>query len=230
MKTIGLIGGMSWESSKVYYELINRRVKELLGGSHSAKTLMISVDFAEIERLTFAGDWKGIGNKMEQASYQLEQGGADFILLCTNTIHMVKDRIEGATSLPFIHIAEAVGEQIKAAGIQKVGLLGTRFTMEMEFYKKVLEEKFGIETLVPDEQGRQTVHDIIYDELVKGVFENSSRMKCAEIIKELEIEGAEGIILGCTELPLLLDSSDASVSMFDTTKIHAYKAVDLALE
>ncbi len=230
MKTIGLIGGMSWESTKIYYELINKRTKDLLGGSHSAKILLVSVDFAEIERLTFAGDWETIGDLMEQAAIQLEKGGADFILLCTNTIHMVKDRIEKASPLPFVHIAEAVGEEIVKSSMRHIGLLGTRFTMEMDFYTRTLEEKFGIRTIVPIKEDRETLHNVIYDELVKGEIDNKSRIKCASIISTLERQGANGIILGCTELPLLLDSSDASVALFDTTKIHAHKAVDLALQ
>lgn len=229
MKTIGLIGGMSWESSKVYYELINKKVKEELGGSHSAKSIMISVDFAEIEKLTFAGKWDDMGQIMARVARQLEDGGADSIILCTNTIHLVSNFITEATSIPFLHIADATGEAIKQKKLKKVGLLGTRFTMEKDFYSGVLLDNFGIETIIPNETNRQIVHDIIYNELVKGEIKEQSRKECKRIVAELENEGVEGIILGCTELPLLLSPQDARVPLFDTTKIHSYKAVEHAL-
>lgn len=229
MKTIGLIGGMSWESSKLYYELINRKVKEKLGGSHSAKSIMFSVDFDEIEKLTFSGNWNEIGHMMARAASQLEAAGAESIVLCTNTIHLVSHFITNATDLPFIHIADATGQAIKKRAVKKVGLLGTRFTMEKDFYTKVLKDNHGIETMIPDESDRQIVHDIIYNELVKGKIEDESRVACKRIIEKLEKDGVEGIILGCTELPLLLSAKDASVPLFDTTEIHAQSAVDLTI-
>ena len=229
MKTIGLIGGMSWESSKLYYELINRRIKEKLGGSHSAKSLMISVDFGEIEKLTFEGKWNEIGDMMADCAKQLELGGADIILLCTNTIHLVSNRITEDVKIPFLHIAEATGDAIKHLGLKKIGLLGTKFTMEKDFYTKVLTDQYGLEVIIPSDSDRQIVHDIIYNELVIGEFNDSSREKCKEIINKLEIEGAEGIILGCTELPLLISTNDVNIVTFDTTKIHAFKAVDWVL-
>ncbi|MEM1134852.1 MAG: aspartate/glutamate racemase family protein [Bacteroidota bacterium] len=229
MKVIGLIGGMSWESSKMYYELLNRRVKELLGGAHSCRSIMVSVDFAEIERLTFENKWAEIGNMMATCAKQLEEGGADVILLCTNTIHLVSDAIVQNANIPFLHIAKATGEAIKRNRLRKVALLGTKFTMEKYFYTKVLKEKYDIEVLIPSNEERQIIHDIIYKELVLGQFKESSKEQCKEIIKKLQYRGAEGIILGCTELPLLVSDADTSIPLFDTGKIHAYKAVDWAL-
>ncbi|MEO9869821.1 aspartate/glutamate racemase family protein [Ekhidna sp.] len=229
MKTIGLIGGMSWESSKLYYELINRKVKEELGGSHSAKSVMVSVDFDEIEKLTFAGKWDEIGEMMAKGTKQLESAGADLIVLCTNTIHLVSHFITDATNIPFLHIADATGQAIKKENARRVGLLGTRFTMEKDFYSKVLLDNYEIETTIPNESDRQIIHDIIYNELVKGEIKSASRNECKRIIRELEKEGVEGIILGCTELPLLISSNDAQVPLFDTTKMHAFAAIKNAL-
>ena len=229
MKTIGLIGGMSWESSKLYYEFLNTKAKELLGGSHSAKCIMISVDFADIERLTFKGDWNAIGELMKQAAQQLERGGADIILLCTNTIHLISHYISENVSIPFMHIATVTGESIKKIDLKKVALLGTKFTMEKDFYTKTLTNDFGLEILIPDTNERQVVHDIIYNELVKGEFTNASKQKIIGIIKELQNQGAQGVILGCTELPILVTELDIDVPIFDTGKIHAYKAVDWSL-
>jgi aspartate racemase len=228
MKTIGLIGGMSWESSKLYYEFLNTKAKELLGGSHSAKCIMVSVDFAEIEKLTFKGDWNAIGELMKDAAQQLERAGVDVILLCTNTIHLVSHYISDNVSIPFMHIATTTGEAIKKNGLKKVALLGTKFTMEKKFYTSTLENDFGFEVLIPDNNGRQIVHDIIYNELVKGEFTDASKYKVAEVIKELQNQGAEGVILGCTELPILISESDVTIPTFDTGKIHAYKALDWA--
>ena len=229
MKTIGLIGGMSWESSKLYYEFINRKVKEELGGSHSAKCVMVSVDFDEIEQLTFADRWDEIGEMMASAAKQLEIAGAESIVLCTNTIHLVSHFITDATKVPFLHIADATGQVIRKKDLKRVGLLGTRFTMEKEFYSKVLLDNHGIETTIPSEPDRQRVHDIIYEELVKGEIRDESRDECKRILNELEDQEVEGIILGCTELPLLLSSKDATVPLFDTTRIHAFKAVEFAV-
>jgi len=174
MKTIGLIGGMSWESSKLYYEFLNTKAREILGGSHSAKCIMVSLDFAEIERLTFADDWEAIGELMKQAAQQLEKAGADIILLCTNTIHLVSHYISKNVSIPFMHIATSTGESINGLGLKKVALLGTKFTMEKEFYTQTLTSDFGLEVLIPDTNGRQIVHDIIYKELVKGRYKYSN--------------------------------------------------------
>lgn len=229
MKTIGLIGGMSWESSKIYYQHINEMVREKLGGSHSAKSLLSSVDFDEIERYSFSGNWDQIGNIMALHSETLEKAGSDLIILCTNTIHLVSDAITGAISVPFLHIAHATGEAIVKTGIKKVALLGTKFTMEKDFYTKILREEFDLETLVPDNEDMDILHSIIYDELVKGVFKSESKEICLDIIKKLEAQGAEGIILGCTELPMLIPDNEVATPTFDTTKIHAQKAVDFAL-
>lgn len=229
MKTIGLIGGMSWESSKIYYEYTNSIVKERLGGSHSAKSIMTSVDFSEIEELTFQGNWNKIGDLMANHAVKLEKAGADMTLLCTNTIHLVSDRITQSTAIPFLHIADAAGEAIQATGLKKVALLGTKFTMEKDFYTKILQDKYHLEVIIPSEEERQTVHSIIYDELVKGKFAEASKQVCIQIIENLITKGAEGVILGCTELPLLISESDVAIPTFNTTLIHAQKAVDFAL-
>ena len=230
MKTIGLIGGMSWESSKVYYELINEKVKNILGGFHSCKCLLYSVDFAEVEHLQHEDNWEELDRLMADAAIRLEKAGADFVLLCTNTMHLCSNAIEQCVSIPFLHIAEATGEQISRQGIKKIGLLGTKFTMEKDFYSLVLSEKFGIETMIPDEKDRDVIHTIIYEELVHGKIMDASRTKYKEIIGDLMRYGAEGIILGCTEIPLLINQQDVPVQVFDTTKIHAHKAVEWALE
>lgn len=229
MKTIGLIGGMSWESSKVYYAHVNTMIKQELGGSHSAKVIMTSVDFAEIEKLTFEDNWNKIGDIIANESIKLEKAGADMVLLCTNTIHLVSDRITNSVAIPFFHIAHATGEAIKNKGLQKVALLGTRFTMEKDFYTKILQEVYGLEVLIPNLEERQLIHDIIYNELVKGVLTEKSKAIYLEIIANLEKQGAQGIIAGCTEIPLLISQSDISSSLFDTAKIHAAKAVSMAL-
>ena len=229
MKTIGLIGGMSWESSKTYYEYTNRITRDRLGGSHSAKSILNTVDFAEIEKLTFEGNWDGIGDIIEQEALKLEKAGADMILLCTNTIHLVSNRITKSVAIPFFHIAHATGEAIKNRGLKKVALLGTKFTMEMDFYTKILEEDYGLEVIIPNSEERQLVHDIIYNELVQGIFTEESKAIYLEIINSLENRGAEGIIAGCTEIPLLISENDVDIPTFNTTKIHAEKAVDFAL-
>ncbi len=229
MKTIGLIGGMSWESSKLYYEFVNMQIKEMLGGSHSAKCVMVSVDFAEIERLTFQDDWDAIGELMKQAAQQLERAGAELILLCTNTIHLVSHYISDNVSVPFMHIAATTGDAIRSKGIKKVALLGTRFTMEKDFYTNTLENNFGLEVITPNTHGKKVVHDIIYDELVKGQFKTLSRQAIIEIIEELIEQGTEGVILGCTELPILISDDDVTIPTFDTGKIHAYKAVEWSI-
>ncbi len=230
MKTIGLIGGMSWESSGYYYQLLNKGVKKALGGSHSAKVIMVSVDFADIERMTFAGDWDGIARVMIRSAHQLEKAGADVILLCTNTIHKVAEAISGNISVPFLHIADVTGRAVVETGLTKVGLLGTRFTMEEDFYTGYLKEHYGIETLIPEIEGRELLQRMIYDELVNGIFTDVARQQCFEMIRELVERGAQGIILGCTELPMLLEGHDPGVSAFDTTGIHADSALIFALE
>lgn len=229
MKTIGLIGGMSWESSQEYYRIINREVRARLGGTHSAKSLMWSMDFAEIEHLQHQGKWIELTKLMIEAAQNLEKGGADFILICTNTMHKMAADIERATSIPLVHIADPTAEKIKAAGFSKVGLLGTAFTMEQDFYKGRLTEKHGLEVLIPDDADRKTVHDIIYQELVVGDVRDASREKYRAVIERLVAHGAQAIILGCTEIMLLIGQQDSPVPMFDTTRLHAEAAVDWAL-
>ncbi len=229
-KTIGLIGGMSWESSKLYYEFLNTKAKDILGGSHSAKCIMVSVDFADIERLTIKGDWDAIGELMKQSAQQLERAGADIILLCTNTIHLVSHYISENVSIPFMHIATTTGESIKNKGLKKVTLLGTKVTMEKDFYTKILVNDFELEVIIPETKDRQVVHDIIYNELVKGHFTNVSKQEIINIIKELQNQGAQGVILGCTELPILISELDIEIPIFDTGKIHAYKALEWSIK
>ena len=230
MKTIGLIGGMSWESSAEYYKIINETVKEKLGGLHSAKLLLYSVDFEEIEKLQHAGEWKKATEFMVDAAQRVERGGADFVIICTNTMHKMADDVQSCIGIPLLHIADAVAAKITAQGLQRVGLLGTRFTMEEEFYKQRLKEKVGVDVVVPEEDERAVVHKIIYSELCLGEIKESSRKKMKKIIENLISEGAEGIILGCTEIPLLIKQKDSSVPIFDTTLIHAQAAVELALQ
>ncbi len=229
MKTIGLIGGMSWESTAIYYELINKQVKKLLGGFHSAKCILTSVDFAEIEYLQHKDDWDGLNQLMVNAAKQLENAGADLFILCTNTMHLCSDEMTKNTSVPFLHIAKATGEAINKKGMNKVALLGTKFTMEKDFYKNSLKE-YGIEVIIPNKVDRDIVHQIIYKELVLGTVRDTSKKELIRIIKTLELDGAKGIILGCTELPMLIQQKDVNISVFDTTKIHAESAVKLALQ
>jgi aspartate racemase len=229
MKTIGLIGGMSWESSIEYYRIINQTVNERLGGVHSAKSLMYSFDFADIEALQREGDWDQLTQEMVNAAQTLEQGGADLLVICTNTMHRMADDVQAAVSIPLLHITDATAQAIQAQNIDTVGLLGTRFTMEGDFYRLRLEEKHGLGVLIPPETERETVHRIIYDELVKGIIRDSSRDAYLQIIEGLQEEGAQGIILGCTEIPLLVKPSDVVLPLFDTTTIHAQAAVDWSL-
>ncbi|EZH75548.1 aspartate racemase [Aquimarina atlantica] len=229
MKTIGLIGGMSWESSALYYELINKHTKELLGGFHSAKCILASVDFAEIENLQRNDDWDELNTLMVKSAKQLENAGADLIILCTNTMHLCSEEIIKSTSVPFLHIASATGKNIKSKGLKKLALLGTKFTMERDFYRNTLKE-FDIEIVLPNQNDRELIHQIIYKELVLGNIKDSSREEFKRIIKALEHEGAEGVILGCTEIPLLIKQDDVDIPVFDTTKIHAESAVEIALQ
>lgn len=229
MKTIGLIGGMSWESSIEYYRIVNELTKARLGRLHSAKSLMISVDFAEIEVLQREGRWDEGAQMMADAARSLERGGADFVVLCTNTMHKSTPEIEAALGIPFLHIADATGRRVAGAGIGCVGLLGTRFTMEEDFYRGRLEQKFGLQVLIPEAAERETVHRVIYDELVQGNIREESRRQYAGIIAGLVDRGAQGVILGCTEIGLLVRPADSPVPLFDTTRIHAEAAVDFAL-
>ncbi|OQA97175.1 MAG: Aspartate racemase [Chloroflexi bacterium ADurb.Bin222] len=229
MKTIGLIGGMSWESSLEYYRIINEEVKARLGGLHSASCLMLSVDFAEIEVLQREGKWEESGRVLANAAQRLEAAGAELIILCTNTMHKVADAIEAQLHCPFLHIAGAAAHAIEAAGLHTVGLLGTRFTMEENFYRTHLVEQHGLTVLTPDATGREIVHRVIYEELVLGTINPVSKQAYLDIIGELITAGAEGIILGCTEIGLLIHPEDAPVPLFDTTRIHAIAAVDAAL-
>ena len=228
MKTIGLIGGMSWESTLPYYRLINQNIARQLGGFHSAKIVLYSVDFAEIEALQRVGDWERSGEVLADATRRLKAAGADFVVLCTNTMHKVADAIEDATDLSLLHIADPTARAIRAAGFDTVGLLGTRFTMEQAFYRDRLAGH-GIQALVPDQDDRDRVHRIIYDELVKGVVEDASRAQCREVIARLIERGAQAVILGCTELSLLIGDSDSAVPLFDTTALHAEAVVAHAL-
>jgi aspartate racemase len=230
MKTIGLIGGMSWESSLEYYRIINEEVKRKLGGLHSAKILMYSVDFEEIEKVQHQGNWDEATKLMTEAAQRLEKGGADFVVICSNTMHKMSGEIQKNIGVPLLHIGDATAEKIKEASFKKVGLLGTRFTMEEDFYKGRLTGRYGLEVVIPDEKGRQIVHDIIYKELCLGLIKPSSKDQFCEIIQNLVRDGAEGIILGCTEIPLLIKQEDVKVPLFDTTRIHAESAAEYALK
>ena len=230
MKTIGLLGGMSWESTIPYYRQINQRIKHQLGGLHSAKLIVYSVDFAEIEALQRSGDWDKAGELLAEAAVKLQAAGAECIVLCTNTMHKVAAAIEAAVTIPLLHIADATAEAIQAAGLHKVSFLGTRFTMEQDFYKKRLTDGYGLTVLVPDEDSRALVHQVIYQELCLGVVKPDSRLQYQQIMADLVVQGAEAIILGCTEIALLVSAEDCAVPLFDTTFLHAQKAADYALE
>jgi aspartate racemase len=229
MKTIGMIGGMSWESSIEYYRIINQTVKEKLGGLHSAQSLMYSVDFAEIETLQAEGRWDEATQAMIKVAQHVDAGGADFVIICTNTMHKMADEVEAAIGIPLLHIADATADAIKAQGLRVIGLLGTNFTMEEEFYRGRLVKKNGLEVLIPEPEDRETVHRVIYDELVLGEIKPESREAYKGIIEKLIAEGAQGIILGCTEIGLLVKEEDSPVPTFDTTYIHAVAAVEYAI-
>ncbi|MCE8004060.1 aspartate/glutamate racemase family protein [Billgrantia ethanolica] len=230
MKTIGLLGGMSWESTVSYYRALNEGVKAALGGFHSAKLCLCSVDFAEIERLQHAGDWDATAEILSRAARSVEAAGADFLLIGTNTMHKVAPEIEASITIPLLHIADATAQRLAADGIRRVGLLGTRFTMEQDFYKGRIAEGFGIEVLVPDAAQRDLVHEVIYHELCLGQVKETSRQRYLEIIESLREQGAEAVILGCTEIALLVQQSDTAVPLYDTTAIHAEEAVKWALQ
>lgn len=229
MKTIGLIGGMSWESSLEYYRIINEEVKKKLGGFHSGKIVMYSVEFAEIEKLSREGNWDKATEFMIDAAQKVEKGGADFLLICTNTMHKMAEEVQQNINIPLLHMVDVVAEEIQAKGQKKVGLLGTRFTMEQDFYKGRLLEKHEIEAIIPPLDERKIIHGILYNELCLGEIKKASKDKFRTIINNLVARGAEGIILGCTEIPLLIDQEDYEVSLFDTTTIHARAAVKYAI-
>ena len=229
MRTIGLIGGMSWESSAEYYRIINQETNRRLGGVHSAQCLMWSFDFEEIKHLQHEGEWDRLADAMKEAALRLERGGADFIVVCTNTMHRLADAISSTVGIPLLHIADPTAEKIKDAGFERVGLLGTAFTMEQDFYKGRLQQRHGLDVLVPDEDDRRIVHEIIYKELVLGQVRPESRQAYREIIARLIERGAQCVILGCTEIMLLVRQEDSAVPLFDTTTIHAVAAVDEAL-
>jgi aspartate racemase len=230
MKTIGLIGGMSWESSIEYYRIINQTARDKLGGLHSAKSLMASVDFAEIETLQHEGRWDEAARILADCAKNLERGGADFFLLCTNTMHKVAEKVTAGVGIPILHIADATADVVVKAGIRKIGLLGTRFTMEHDFYKDRLVKNYGLEVLVPNEGEREIVHRVIYDELCLGLVRDDSRARYKQIMQSLLGRGAQGIILGCTEIELLVKPEDCAAPLFPTSRIHAAAAVEKALE
>lgn len=228
MKIIGVLGGMSWESTVVYYQLMNREVRDRLGGAHSAEILLYSVDFGRIEELQHAGEWALLTREMITGARRLQRGGADFLVIATNTMHLMADEVAEASGLEVLHIGDATARALQAAGVRRAGLLGTRFTMEQPFMRERLESH-GLEVLVPEEEDRQAVHRIIYDELVQGVIREESRQVYRQVMARLADRGAEGIILGCTEIGLLVGPEDAPVPVFDTTEIHAKAAVARAL-
>jgi len=228
MKTIGLIGGMGWESSKLYYDRINKKTNSILGGSHSAKIIMVSVDFAEIEILTFANDWDAIGNIVATSAQQLERAGADIVVLCTNLIHIVSDYIKKSISIPFLHIADTTGKAIQKLHLKRNLLLGTKYTMEKDFYTRILKDTYGLEIIIPNEDDRNNIHNIIYKELLKGIFTEESKQYMIKLIEKTQLNGVEGVILGCTELPMLIKENDLTIPTFDTGYIHANKAVEWA--
>lgn len=230
MRMIGLIGGMSWESSAEYYRILNQGVRDRLGPTASARCLLWSFDFAEIERLQHAGDWTGLTDRMVDAARRLEAAGAEVLLICTNTMHRMAAEVQAAVSVPLLHIADPTAERVKDAGFRCVGLLGTAFTMEQDFYKGRLAEQHGLEVIVPGDEDRATVHRVIYDELIAGIIVPESRQAFRAIIARLVEAGAEGVILGCTEIMLLVETDDSPVPIFDTTTIHALAAVDLSLD
>ena len=229
MKTVGLLGGMSWESTLLYYRLINRDVAERLGGLHSAKLILHSVDFAEVERLQREERWEDAGALLADAAAGLERAGAECVVICANTMHLVAPAVEARAGIPLLHVADATARAVRAAGLATVGLLGTRFTMERDFYRGRLEDTFGLGVRIPEETGRARVHDLIYAELCRGIVSDASRADLQKIVAELADAGAEAVILGCTELGMLLGADDVALPLFDTTLLHARAAVDFAL-
>jgi len=230
MKTIGLIGGMSWESSLLYYKIVNERIRELKGGLNSSELIMYSFNFENIEILQHKNEWDKLTEIMTSTAKKLENAGADFIIICTNTMHIMAEAMEKELNIPILHISDATAEEIKRNGIKKVGLLGTKFTMEKDFYKGRLINRHGIDVIIPDEDDRNIVHDIIYNELCMGKVKDSSREKYIEIINKMIQNGAEGIILGCTEICMLISEKDVDIPVFDTTRIHGRYAADFAVK
>jgi aspartate racemase len=229
MKTIGLLGGMSWESTVGYYREINEGVKKRLGGLHSAKIILHSVDFDPIEKLQHSGDWEGTGQILMQAARSIEAGGADFLLICTNTMHKVADEVAACVDIPLLHIADATAEELVREKVQRVGLLGTAFTMEQDFYRGRLADIYGLDVIVPDTPDRQRIHDIIYNELCMGMVTPASKATYLDVVDKLARRGAQAVILGCTEIGMLIRQTDTAVPLYDTTAIHAAKAVEWAL-
>ena len=229
MKTIGLIGGMSWESTQTYYRLINVAIREKLGGLHSARLVLYSVDFHDIEVLQRQGDWQAAGVLLAQAAQSLQAAGADMVVICTNTMHKVADEVQAAVSIPLLHIADPTAQAIRAAGFQRVALLGTRFTMEQDFYRARLEQQHGLQVIVPEQSERDVVHRIIYEELCLGQIKPESKTDYLSIIRQLQTRGAQAVILGCTEISLLVQQTDLDLLLFDTTALHATAAADAAL-
>jgi len=229
MKTIGLLGGMSWESSSEYYRLINEGVRQKLGGFHAARIAMVSVDFAEVQALQRQGNWDELADLVTAAAQDVERAGGEFLVICANTIHKLAEAIQEGISIPILHIADATAERIRARGLGRVGLLGTRFTMEEDFYKGKLKRDHGIEAIVPEPEEREAVNRVIFDELCMGRTPESSKAQYVDIIERLVDAGAEGVILGCTEIGLLIRQEDVRVPLFDTTQIHATAAVEHAL-
>ncbi|MCO7250135.1 aspartate/glutamate racemase family protein [Pseudoalteromonas sp. Ps84H-4] len=230
MKTIGLIGGMSWESTQSYYQLLNQGIKNKLGGLHSAKIVLVSLDFASIAALQQQQDWPQMAEILIKAAKQVEAAGADYLLICTNTMHKLAEQVQAAVAIPLLHIADAVGENLIQHNFKKVALLGTQFTMEQDFYKQRLADKFAIDVLIPDVQGRETVHRIIYDELCKGIIKPESKAEYLTIIDKLTQQGAEAVILGCTEIGLLVQQFDTSIPLLDSTAVHCAMALENSLK
>lgn len=230
MKTIGMIGGMSWESSLEYYRIMNQAVKEKLGGFHSAPCILYSVDFDDVEKLQHQGDWASLNRLMIEAAQRVKKAGADFLVICTNTMHKMADEVQEAIQIPLLHIADVTAKAVRANGQSRVGLLGTKFTMEQDFYKGRLHEIHGIDVLIPEDKERQVIHDILYNELCLGEIKELSKGKFQSIIQNLVKRGAEGVILGCTEIPLIVSQEDFEIPLYDTTALHARAAVDFALQ
>ncbi len=230
MKTIGMIGGMSWESSLEYYRIMNQAVKEKLGGFHSAQCILYSLDFDDVEKLQHQGDWESLTRLMIEAAQRVKKAGADFLVICTNTMHKMADEVQRAIQIPLLHIADVTAGAVKADGQSRVGLLGTKFTMEQDFYKGRLKEIHGIDILIPEDKERQLIHDILYNELCLGEIKELSREKFQSIIQNLVKRGAQGVILGCTEIPLIVRQEDYEIPLYDTTALHAKAAVDFALQ
>lgn len=228
MKKIGLIGGITWQSTQLYYQLLNTKVAEILGGQNSCECIIESVNFADISSKQAEGDWDTLHSQMTDIALRLQNAGAEIILICANTMHLSVPTMKKRLSIPILHIAEVAGNAVKNKGCQKVLLLGTKYTMELDFYKDILKNQFGIEVLIPNEADREIVHDIIYSELSKGIITEESKKLYLDIIKKSEKEGAQGVILGCTEIPLLIQQEDCDIVVIDTTKEHAYAAVEFA--